>query len=213
MAAALWLKTILCVLDTISSYSGFAYAHLTCITHMLLHGLCTSCRTLREKQQKCTDDYFAKIRQVFTPREVEYLPASLPDCQRRTNKTWATGGEHTPELDLRVWRAGYKMYISFIILHEVRFSKAVCIIMENTKWCIQVCNRSPIYIITSIKRFKSYCLMQMKSRPVLTTTTLVVNSEYQWTCDKLTQKIRLLLSTVNVSVVSGHCSALTLAIS
>ena len=50
----------------------------------------------------------ARIRQVFTPREVEQSPAFSPDYRHRRNETRATAGDHIPELDPWVSRAEWK---------------------------------------------------------------------------------------------------------
>ena len=44
------LKMILAVLD--STNMSIAYAHLTCTTHLWVHGLCMPCRACCEKQEK-----------------------------------------------------------------------------------------------------------------------------------------------------------------
>ena len=47
-----WVETILNVLDTNSTHTNIAYAHLTCTLYLWLPGLCTPCRARCEKQHK-----------------------------------------------------------------------------------------------------------------------------------------------------------------
>ena len=56
-----------------------------CTTLLRLHGLCTPCSALCEKQQKSHVITWARIRRVLTPRKIEQLPTSLPDCHRLTD--------------------------------------------------------------------------------------------------------------------------------
>ena len=65
-------------------HKQYTHGYCTCPPHhttfLWLHGLCTPCRVCCEKQHKSPMITWARIRQVLTRREVEWLPTSLPDC-------------------------------------------------------------------------------------------------------------------------------------
>ena len=77
IVSALVLKTIPDLLDTNSTQTGIAYAHLTALHSCDYMGYV---RHVRHAARSSKNHVItrSRIRQVLTPREVEKLPTSLP---------------------------------------------------------------------------------------------------------------------------------------
>ena len=90
-------------------HMSIAHGHLTCATHLRLHGLCTPYWTRCEKKQKSSVITFARTGQFFLLHKKwnNYWHPYL--IRRRTNETWATW-EYISVIDSRVSQEGYKLH-------------------------------------------------------------------------------------------------------